>query len=64
MLIPILLFLIALWTIIGIIGTIVFMGKERKPTTSGQAVTAVFVGFGIVVTTVIAGIQLIGAYYA
>lgn len=61
MLIPILLFLIALWTIIGIIGTIVFMGKERKPTTPGQAVAAVFVGFGIVVTTVIAGIQLIGA---
>lgn len=61
MLIPTLLFLIALWTIIGIIGSIVLMGKERKPLTPGQTVFSVFIGFGIVITTVIAGIQLIGA---
>lgn len=62
--IPMLLFLIALWTIVRIVDTIVFMGKERKPTTPGQAVASVFIGFGIIVTTVIAGIQLIGVYNA
>lgn len=56
----ILLFVIAGWTALGIIGTIVSVGKERKPLTGGVATFSVFVSFGFIIILALSGIQLIG----
>lgn len=61
MFLAILLFIFAAWVLLGIIGTITTVGKPRPVLTGGVAATSILVGFGMLVTLVVAGIVLMGA---
>lgn len=61
MVIAILLFALALFMLIGVIGTIQNIGKPREPLQGGSAAATVTIGFVMIIVMVIAGIQLHGA---
>lgn len=57
----VLLFVMAGWTLLGVVGTIFAIGKKREPMTQGRAAFVILISLGMITILVIAALQLIGA---